>query len=253
MLCLIHYHKIGINYTQGGLHMDSEGSMGIIYNISEGIMKFLTINLIWILFNVPIVFFLINLLIVKDTNGFIAISIILLLLMPFFFFPATTGMFAVMRKWIMKEREIPVLRTFWRHYKENYIKSMMGGLIIEVIWIIFAVDYYFFTIYVSKFFSYLFIFIFIYLLVFTLHFFSTIVHFESRLFNSLKNSMLITIGSPILSFGLGILNGLIIFISFRYLTFLIPLFTGAVIAFVSYLGFYKVYLKLQLLREEEKI
>lgn len=233
--------------------MDSEGSMGILYNISEGIMKFLTINLLWFLFNIPIVFFLINLLIVKDTNGFIAISIILLLLMPFFFFPATTGMFAVMRKWIMKEREIPVVRTFLQHYKANYMKSMMGGLIIEIIWLIFAADYYFFTMYVSKLFSYLFLFLFIYLLVFTLHFFSTIVHFESRLFNSLKNAMLITIGSPILSFGLGILNGLAIYISFRYFTFLIPLFTGSIIAFVSYLGFYKVYLTLQSLREGDKL
>ncbi|MEK5069938.1 hypothetical protein [Sporosarcina sp. FSL K6-1508] len=41
------------------------GFMGGLYIISEWIMKFSLINLFWILFNIPIVFLLLNILFVE--------------------------------------------------------------------------------------------------------------------------------------------------------------------------------------------
>ncbi|KAA0965561.1 DUF624 domain-containing protein [Sporosarcina sp. ANT_H38] len=229
----------------GEYQLDSKGSMGMIYNVSEWVIRYLIVNLLWFIFNIPIVFLLINLLMVKNTNEIIAICIIIFAIMPFLFFPATTGMFAVIRRWFMNERDIPIIRSFWKYYKENYVRSMTGGLIIGGMWLIFAVDYYYFTVRVSESFKYLFIFLFIFLLAFTLHFISTTVHFESKLFKSLKNSILITIGSPILSLGLGIITGLIVYVSFNYLTFIIPLFMGSLLALVSFSIFYKVYLRIE--------
>lgn len=180
----------------------------------------------------------------KKPDEFILIGLIVLMILPFLFFPATTGMFAVIRGWVMNSHDTSIITSFLKYYKENYIRSMIGGFIIVLIWLIFIVDYYFFTTHVNGHFKYLFIFLAIFLIAFTLHFISGTVHFEAKLFTSLKNALFITIGSPILSAGIGIINVLVIYISFNYLTVLIPLFIGPLIAIVSFYGFYKVYLKI---------
>ena len=54
------------------------GFMGGLYAISEWIMKFSMINLFWILFNIPIVFLLLNLLFIEQIEAlpFLLIPII---------------------------------------------------------------------------------------------------------------------------------------------------------------------------------
>ena len=237
--------KLSKKSRKGECQLDSNGSMGTLYNASEWIIRYLIVNLLWFIFNIPIVFLLINLLMVKNTNEIFAICIVIFAVMPFLFFPATIGMFAVVRKWFMNEEDIPITRSFLKYYKENYIRSMTGGIIIGGMWLIFAVDYYYFTVQVSESFKYLFIFLFIFLLAFTLHFMSNTVHFESKLFKSLKNSLFITIGSPLLSLGLGIVSGLIVYVSFNYLTFIIPLFMGSLLTLLAFSIFYKVYLTIE--------
>ena len=225
--------------------------MRLLYNILEWMMRFFVVNLLWIIFNIPVVYLLISLLLAENQSQFISLTIILVVISPFLLFPATAGMFGVIRKWIMNEREIPVVQSFWKFYKENYVKSMFGGFIIEVLWIIFIVDCYYFITYVSEMFIYLFIIIFILLFMFTVYFISTIIHFEAKLLYSLKNAMLITVGRPILSLGLGIINALIIYVSVYQITFLIPTFMGTLITLVSFAGFYKVYVTLETSRKRD--
>src|SRR5690625_3128492 len=219
--------------------------MGMLYHLSDWIFRMLIINLLWFIFNIPVVFFLIHLLLIKNTNGFIAIGLIVLAIMPFLFFPATTGMFSVVRNCVLVKQSSKIVRAYWKAYKEKYIISMIGGIVIVIIWLIVIVDYYVFTTYISASFKYLYLFIFIYLLVFSLHFFSVVVHFEATLFNDLKNALFITFGSPILSIILAILNIVIVYVSFNYMTFIIPLFIGSLVALVSFFGFYRVYLTIQ--------
>ena len=38
-------------------------------------------------------------------------------------------MFTVARKWVMGEMDVPLFHTFFRDYKENYVQSMIGGII----------------------------------------------------------------------------------------------------------------------------
>lgn len=226
------------------LLLDTNSSIGKLYNLSEWLIRYLKVNLLWFIFNIPIVFLLLNLLIVKSTNEIISISIVIFALLPFLFFPATTSLFAVIRECFKNSEDIPIVRSFLIFYKENYVRSMTGGLVIGVIWIIFIVDYYYFTVYVSELFFYFFILLFTLLISFTLHFFSVTVHFESKLFKALKNSILVTIASPILSILLGVLTVLFVYLSFNYITFIIPLFMGSLISIVSYRVFYKTYLKI---------
>ena len=238
--------------------MGANGFMGSLYRISEWIMRFFGVNLLWIIFNLPVIYLGVNLISVENINELLMVALTIAVLMPFIFFPATTAMFAVTRKWVMRETDFSIMRYFWDYYKENYMRSILGGLILGGIWFIYVLDYYYFMIYISEsfssallfFLSMVFLLLFIFLLVFTFNFISYTVHFNGKLSVSIKDAMLITIGNPLISLSIGGINGLITYVSFSYLTFLIPFFMGSLIAFVSFTGFNMIYLKLLSLREE---
>lgn len=159
----------------------------------------------------------------------------------FLFFPATTSMFAIMRHYLLKKEHMRIIPSFLKFYKENYIRSMTGGIIIGSMWLIAIVDYYIFTAQ-SVYVKYPFFIIFIGLFVYTLYFISGTVHFEAKLFTSLRNTLFITLSHPILNFGLGILMIFVIYGSFNYFTIIIPLFIGSLIALTSFSVFYKIFL-----------
>lgn len=232
--------------------MNSNSTSGMIFNFLEGLTELLVINVLWVAFNIPIVFFLINLLFVRDFNQLFAMGMVISMLMPFFYFPATAAMYAVIRKWIINKRDVPIVRSYWQHYKENFFKSLGGGIILVLIWWIFTIQYYLFTTYISNslIFVCMFLFLLLYLSVFTMHFFSTLVHFELSVFKSLLNAGFVTLGKPQFTIGTGMLTGLIIYVSTVILPFLIPFFMGSFITLVSFYGFYRVFLKVQLQRKE---
>jgi len=91
--------------------------MGKLYTICEWIMKLAYINLLWIMFTV---------------SGLILLG----------FMPATTALFTVVRKWFMKETEVPIWKTFFSVYKSEFIKSNSFGLVFLIAGIMLYVDYY---------------------------------------------------------------------------------------------------------------
>lgn len=224
--------------------MRTDGFIGGVYVITEWIMRLAVTNLLWVLFNIPIIFVGLNLLIVDSTSEFIFLCTIIMGLLPFFFFPATMSMFALIRRWIMKELDIPIIRSFWKHYKENYIRSMLGGFIIVFIWAVLLVDYYYFVNFVNDLTKYFFYALFTYLVMFTIQFFSNTVHFQTKLLPSLKNSLLMTLKNPLISLAVSFINILIVVISFKLAPFLIPFFMGALITSFSFIVFYKLSLRL---------
>jgi len=42
--------------------------------------------------------------------------------------PATIGLFAVVRKWVLGERNISILNIFWREYRTNFRKTSLLGI-----------------------------------------------------------------------------------------------------------------------------
>lgn len=224
--------------------MRTDGFIGGVYVITEWVMRLAVTNLLWVLFNLPIIFIGLNVLIVDSTAEFIFLSAIIMGLLPFFFFPATMSMFALIRRWIMKELDIPIIRSFWKHYKENYIRSMLGGFVIVLIWAILLVDYYYFVNFVNDLTKYFFFALFFYLSMFTIHFFSNTVHFQTKLLPSLKNSLLMTLKNPVISLVVTFINVLIVVISFKLAPFLIPFFMGAIMTSISFTVFYKLSLRL---------
>lgn len=89
--------------------------MSGFYIICEWVMRLAYLNILWLFFTIV---------------GFIV----------FGFFPATTAMFAVVRKWLMKETDLPVFKTFWGYYKSDLVKSNLLGLVILIVGYILYID-----------------------------------------------------------------------------------------------------------------
>jgi uncharacterized membrane protein YesL len=207
--------------------------------VFEWAAKIAGINLLWILFNLPIAYLTLSLFTVKEMWEISFLIMTIAVLVPFIFFPATTAMFGIVRKWVMKE-EVPIIRFYWKYYKENYKRSLVGGLIFSVLWAIVGVDYYYFhtRIYLV---SYLFLFLMVWLLIITLFFFAHTVHSDTKFGQGLKNAFILSMANPIYSIGVAVSSIVILYVSFTKLTFLLPFFTGAAISFLAFFAYNKVF------------
>ncbi|WP_420829226.1 YesL family protein [Aquibacillus albus] len=206
-------------------------------------MRLSFINLIWIVFNFPIVYLVITLYVAKDLESLLTLGISIVVLIPFILFPSTLAMFAEMRKIIMKQNNSSTIKSFWKSYRENYKTSVLCGSLLLIVWIIFVIDYYYFVFQVNELFKYVFFFLLIYLVAFTLHVISYNIHFKTKLINSFKKVVFITFGYPFLSFGIAIFTFLLVYISFNVYTFFILFFMGSLISLVSFSSFYWLYIK----------
>ncbi|MGE8079874.1 YesL family protein [Peribacillus loiseleuriae] len=83
------------------------GYMGKLNTVMEWIARFFFVQLIWILFCIL---------------GLIIGGI----------FPATFTLFAICRKWINKQTEFPLFRTFWNLYRASFFKANILGWVIVV-------------------------------------------------------------------------------------------------------------------------
>jgi len=220
------------------------GFMGGLYAISEWIMKFSLINLFWILFNIPIVFLLLNLLFIEQIEELPLLLIPLILLTPILFFPATTAMFGMVRDWIIKDEDSSHLfKNYWRYYKENFKRSVSSGLILTIAWVIWAADVYYFVD-KSSIMMFLFLILGIILFVFSINLFSVTVHYHLKFVTALKNTLFLTIGSPVLFIAVAISSGVVLYLSLNVFRFFLPFLTGSLIAFLSFSAFYRNYLKI---------
>lgn len=211
--------------------------------IFEWIMRLSVINLLWIGFNLPICYLLLSLLYSDDQSALIMLLCTIVVLTPFLFFPATTAMFGVVRKWVMGEHDVPLVKSYWTYYKENYVRSLCGGVIFTLFWIVWGVDFYYFS-QVNIIISSLFLVGFLFLFLFTLFFFANTVHTDLKLFATIKNSFFLTLVYPLSNLLIVVVNGIIVYVSLAMFTFLIPFFMGTLITYISFAGFYQKLLKI---------
>lgn len=220
--------------------MKTGGLMGIIYIITEWLTRLAVTNLLWLFFNIPIFIVALNLFIVESTGEMIFFIAVIMFMLPFFFFPATMAMFALIRRWALNEVDIPLVRSFWKYYRVNYVRSLLGGLVIVGIWAILLIDYYYFTTHFHDALKYLFFALFIYMAMFTIHFFSNTVHFDTKLGQSLKNAFYMSLKNPISSLIVVLLNLFIVVISIKVLPFLLIFFTASLVAGLSFMAFHMI-------------
>lgn len=234
------------------------GLMGGFYRISEWIMRFSVINLLWLVFSLPFVILAYNAIWMSIEVSRPAQLMLLFMpavvVCPFTLFPASAAMFAVARKWVMGEEETPLWRTFWKGYRENYRQSMLGGLFFAAVGAILAVNFYFYSgmSFMAQALSYLFIVLFVVLIISSFYYFSLMVHMHMTFRQLLKNSLLLTGGRLMTSVVLLAFNVGIVYFSFVYFTFMIVFFMGSVMAVATFWQFYRVFNRIRQLQEERQ-
>ncbi|MFC0524832.1 YesL family protein [Pontibacillus salicampi] len=222
---------------------NATGVMGGFYTVSEWIMQFSLVNLQWFLFNLPITLLLLNLLYVERVADAVVLLVPILLLLPFIFFPATAAVFAKAREWVRKEEIEGATRSFWSYYKENYKKSMIGGIVFTILWAVLIGDIYYFSAANTVMMNIMFVLAFL-LFVFTIHFLSVLVHYDMQWKAVFKQAFLLTLGSPVLFIATVVSVGLILYISTYVFPLIIPFFTCSLVAFLAFSAFYRLHLKL---------
>lgn len=232
--------------------MEIRGFMGGFYRISEWIMRLSAINLLWIVGSLPFVYFFVSAIqalpsgTLAPPQAMFIFFVPSLVLMPFTLFPSTAAMFFVVRKWVMGEEDVPLLKTFFRGFMENYKQSMIGAFFYLLISVVAIVNYRFYTGMhnIAQVFSFLFIMLIVWVTVSMFHFFSMLVHVHMTTWQLIKNSLLITIGKFFTSLYIWIANAVIIYISFSKFTFLIVFFMGSAMAYSTFFLFYRMYNKI---------
>lgn len=194
--------------------MESNGFFNLFYNITHWITRFAYVNVLWILFTLA---------------GIIIIG----------FFPATVSMFAVVRKWILGETDLPIFKTFWKYYKIEFLKSNTIGYIILLIGFIFYVDLR--MLYLSEGFIQILyypilVITFIYLLL-CLNIFPIYVHYELKVLQVIKGSLKNIVINP-LSTIVMIIASIISYAIFSNFPGLIPFFSGSILAYVLFWSFF---------------
>jgi uncharacterized membrane protein YesL len=229
--------------------MEMRGLTGGLYRISEWIMRLSVINVLWIVCSIPFFFVVLSLIFQPNVENVVEIikqSLFLLaVLAPFTLIPATAAVFTVARKWVTGDPDVPLLRTFFGGYKDNYLQSMLGGIVLEIIGFLLYNAYFFYSGQsgLTKLLSFVFLLLLFLLVSVFLNYISIMVHFHMKFWQVLKNAVLMTIGNPFLSISTIVINFVIIYICFKF-TFLFPFFMGSVIAIVTFFQFHRNYERL---------
>lgn len=232
--------------------MEFRGIMGGFYRISEWIMRLSVINVLWVICAIP--FFLLGLILLQSQTSEQLVQTLFLMavISPFTIFPSTAAMFTVARKWLTGDEDVPLFKTFFRGYKENFMQSMLGGFIYMLIGVILYTNFRFYGDQTGIFgvLRFLVLSLTMILSISLFHFFSIMTHLHMKLLQIVKNALLITIGNPIRSLSMIALNAVILYVSFTMFTFLIPFFMGSLIAMVSFWHFNLIFGKLQEKQQE---
>jgi uncharacterized membrane protein YesL len=185
-----------------------EGFMKGILSVSEWVMRLVYVNILWIVFT-------------------------LLGLVILGFFPATTAMFAIVRRWVMKE-ELPVFKTFWTTYKSEFLKSNLLGLLIIVFGFFMYSNIKIVEATTVPLLKLVYIPNVICILIYSLtllYIFPVFVHFDVGLKDVVKNAIVLMTVNPIATFTMAVLTSLFYFILYQF-PGLIPFFSGSVPAFL---------------------
>lgn len=239
--------------------MEFKGAMGGLYRITEWVTRIAASNILWALCSVPFLFFVLMKMIMLGTgaggpNEQISLNWAMGVSAPFTVFPATAALFTVVRKWVMGNSDVGTFRTFFQGYKENYVKSMFGGLIYTLMFVVMYIDV---TVYMTQMPNFrvigiLMLVLMIILSVSMFNFFSIIVHYQMTFKQVMSNSFLLTIARPIRVFSTLIVAGILLYIGLQY-TVLYLICIPTLIALVAFFNFYATYNKLQLQAEKKKL
>ncbi|MBS4191603.1 DUF624 domain-containing protein [Bacillus sp. FJAT-49705] len=184
------------------------GWKGKVHEILEWVTRLAYVNLLWLC---------------GILAGFIVAGV----------FPATIALFAVIRKWLQKEEDLKAASFFWKTYKSELLKGNAFGYIWVILGLILYFDLLFFRGFsnvMSLIFTYItFIIGVIYICSFLISL-SMYVHYDQKIFQVVKNSVLLALSRPIAAILFVISFYLPYYIVFKFPGLLL-FFSGSFIAF----------------------
>jgi uncharacterized membrane protein YesL len=205
------------------MNMELGGWVGVFYSVSLWSMRLAYINMLWIFFTL---------------SGLIVFGI----------GPATGAMFTVIRKWVMRETDIPVFKTFWDQYRKDFIKTNLLTMIMLLIGYILYIDLKFFNSmdgFLFQILSYLFIGLFLLFFITLMHLFPIFVHCELKVLQYIKFSFLYGLSYPIITV-LMIISILVMYKIVMFIPGLLPFFSIGPLSFILMWVTYRGLMRIEL-------
>lgn len=146
-----------------------------LYIWLEWITRFAYLHLLWVLFTLA---------------GAVILGI----------YPSTTAAFAIMRKWLHGESDLPVFKTFWINFRRDFWKSNHLGLYITIILFVILVDLFYITSMAESSFSWMSVPLLAGMLFFSfllLYIFPVFVQFDQSVLMTIRTAFLLMLISPI--------------------------------------------------------
>jgi len=185
------------------------GLVGRFHEVTEWIIKLAYVNLLWIVF-----------------------SLVGLVLAGFF--PATIAMFAVVRKWIMGEHDIPIFKSFLKAFQTDFKRANILGYILMVIGAVLYIDSQILQHLTNPYWQFLHIPMFIAILMFVLTVFYAIplfVHYHLSYLLIIRNAFLLNFKHPVMTVLMALsIYGL--YVVSMHLPAITVLFGGSITSFV---------------------
>ncbi|MBO8165128.1 MAG: DUF624 domain-containing protein [Brevibacillus sp.] len=144
-----------------------------LYVTSEWITRFAAIHFLWVFFTLA---------------GLVIFGLM----------PSTAALYSIMRKWIQGERDLPLWKTYWKIYKQEWKPANRLLFFVVPLLFIMAIHIAFLSQNESFGPAHLssFVFLFFFILIF-LYVFPAYVHFDMGLLSIMKNAFLIMLISPL--------------------------------------------------------
>ncbi len=212
------------------------------HNFFDWTAKFAVLNVMWLIVSIPVL--LLGAMVLTGSASGLEIELFAAsaLLLPLFFFPATAALFSSVRDMVMEKEPRSMARQFIVHLAKGYRQSVSGGIILTLIWLVWAVDYYYFY-GVNVLFQFVFLGLAVPLILVTIYFFILQAHYDVKLKELFKKAFILTFGNIRLSLMIFGASFLIFYVSVNSLVFLLLFFSGSITAFLVFSFFYKYYTK----------
>lgn len=231
--------------------MNDVNVMGSFLKWCEALWNMLLLNMIWLVFNFPLVYLLIDIAYRKTIEEMFGLLIVMVCLLPFLYFPATATLFAIIRRWVMKRSVKNMFTTFWRFYKANYKRSFLSSFIFILLFFIWLMN-----VRVS-FVSYHSLLFYIYVLIFFMivslmhYFYADMVHFKISVMTSLHKVIYMSVFYLPYTISAAAITCFIFIVLFMIHPILLFLFGGGMMAYVYFFTYYQIYLRAQAKVERE--
>lgn len=218
--------------------LEMKGITGVLYAMSEWIMRLSAINLMWFGLSLP---FLILLFTVDMSagGGLVFFGLAAWLFLSFLVFPATAAVFSVVRGWIVEQDFSSVMRKYVSHFKKDYKENAKTGTVFALVWLVWYYGYFLLHAQQNSL-ALLLLPAGLALYVYTVNFLCITAHFRMDSAERAKNAFFVSAGRPLTGLYILVSSGILLWISVTQLIILLPLLTCSMIAFVSFAAFYRV-------------